>query len=616
MPIKSRKKEELLRAYKEMYEFCEQRGFKPRLHKLDNETSQEVEKFIRQQCATFQYTPPDMHRTNPAERAIQTYKACAKSILANLPSTFPLGYWCRLIPHIDISVNIMRPCRQNPLLSAWAALEGEFHFDATPLAPPGTEMLLHERASRRASWGFNAKKAWYIGPCLHHYRNVQAIMKETGATRITDTYRLQHHTIAIPQLTDTDRIIAATKELEDAISRLPPKPIDEIEAIKKLREIVLQEKQKAKLRNHVRTPTKVRAQRTQASGDPTQQPTASSSPVNRSIRPLQPNYISDDEHEEGLTTKTLPNVPTPRRSKRVQNQVRPAYSTNTVSMEPPIYKYNVGKYTRPYKMANQFLQLREWARKRQCHIEREKGGVAGAIIDDETGNAMEYRALIKNPKYREVWQRSYANELGRLAQGVRDIKGTDTIRFIHKSDIPYDRWKDVTYGRIVVDFRPQKSEPHRTRLTVGGNKINYPFETSTPTADLATIKVLWNSTISTPGAKFVTMDVKNFYLMTPMERPEYMRLQLSLMPPEIIDKYNLNDIADNEWVYVKIVRGMYGLPQAGYLAHKLLAKRLNTHGYYACQFTPGLWRHVWRPIIFALVVDDFSIKFQGDAYAN
>ena len=169
IPIKSRKKEELLRAYKEMYEFCEQRGFKPRLHKLDNETSQEVEKFIRQQCATFQYTMPDMHRTNPAEGAIKTYKACAKSILANLPSTFPLGYWCRLIPHIDISVNIMRPCRQNPLLSAWAALEGEFHFDATPLAPPGTEMLIHKRASCRASWGFNAKKSRYVGACLHHY---------------------------------------------------------------------------------------------------------------------------------------------------------------------------------------------------------------------------------------------------------------------------------------------------------------------------------------------------------------------------------------------------------------------------------------------------------------
>ena len=93
----------------------------------------------------------------------------------------------------------------------------------------------------------------------------------------------------------------------------------------------------------------------------------------------------------------------PRRSKRVQNQARHAYSTNAVSMEPPLYKYNVKKYTRTYKMANQYLQLREWVRKRHCEIEREKGGVAGAVIDDETGNTMEYWTLIKKPKYREVW---------------------------------------------------------------------------------------------------------------------------------------------------------------------------------------------------------------------
>jgi hypothetical protein len=53
---------------------------------------------------------------------------------------------------------------------------------------------------------------------------------------------------------------------------------------------------------------------------------------------------------------------------------------------------------------------------------------------------------------------------------------------------------------------------------------------------------------------------------------------------------------------------MYGLPQAGILANKLLEQRLNARGYYHCQHTPGLWRHVWRDIIFCLIVDDFGIK--------
>ena len=51
-------------------------------------------------------------------------------------------------------------------------------------------------------------------------------------------------------------------------------------------------------------------------------------------------------------------------------------------------------------------------------------------IDETTGKSLEYRDLIKDPKLREIWAKSFANELGRLAQGIRDIIGTDTIHFI------------------------------------------------------------------------------------------------------------------------------------------------------------------------------------------
>eukprot|EP00804_Cyclotella_cryptica_P020408 CCRYP_012623-RA/>CCRYP_012623-RA protein AED:0.44 eAED:0.44 QI:0/0/0/1/0/0/2/0/536 len=180
-----------------------------------------------------------------------------------------------------------------------------------------------------------------------------------------------------------------------------------------------------------------------------------------------------------------------------------------------------------------------------------------------------------------------------------------------KSKVPKDRQKDITYGRIVVALRPQKMEPARTRLTVGGNLIVYPWDVATPTSDLNTAKLLFNSVVSTPGAVF------NFYLNTPMECPEFMRLPLKLIPTEIIEKYNLRDKADDKgWVYVCIELGMYGLPQAGLLANKLLAKRLNHVGYYQCQYTPGLWRHVWRPITFSLVVDDFGIKTVGLTHAK
>jgi hypothetical protein len=104
-------------------------------------------------------------------------------------------------------------------------------------------------------------------------------------------------------------------------------------------------------------------------------------------------------------------------------------------------------------------------------------------------------------------------------------------------------------------------------------------------------------------------DVKKIFLNTPLDRPEYMRLALSIIPQEIIDKYKLGDKAKNGYVYIRIDKGMYGLPQAGRLANYLLVKRLAPHGYHPVGHTHGLWRHITRPFTFTLVVDNFGVKY-------
>ena len=86
---------------------------------------------------------------------------------------------------------------------------------------------------------------------------------------------------------------------------------------------------------------------------------------------------------------------------------------------------------------------------------------------------------MKKDKYRDIWSTSLANELGRLAQVILNVKGTNTIFFISKSEIPKDRLKDVTYGRIVVAYKPHKADPNRSRLTVGGDRIVYLYDVST-----------------------------------------------------------------------------------------------------------------------------------------
>ena len=161
----------------------------------------------------------------------------------------------------------------------------------------------------------------------------------------------------------------------------------------------------------------------------------------------------------------------------------------------------------------------------------------------------------------------------------------------------------------MVDYRPQKAEPHRTRLTVGGNLINYPHNVSTKTAEIHTAKLLFNSILSTKNAKFACLDIGNFYLGTPMERYEYMFLPISVIPQEIIDQYSLKEKEHNGKIYLEIRKGMYGLPQAGILANEQLQRHLKPHGYVPCKYTPGLWRHTTRAITFSLVVDDFGIKY-------
>ena len=244
--------------------------------------------------------------------------------------------------------------------------------------------------------------------------------------------------------------------------------------------------------------------------------------------------------------------------------------------------------------------------------------MAGAVLDAATGELLEYRHLLKNPAYREVWGAAFGKEVGRLAQGLDGVvDGTDTIDFINKTEIPPDRWKDVTYARIVCNYRPEKADPNRVRITVGGNRINCPDDCSTPTAELLTVKLLLNSVISTPGAKFMTMDISDFYLMTPLKRKEYLRMKLSNMPDAIQNQYNLKELATADGhVYLAVKRGMYGLPMAGILAQELLEKRLNAHGYQQSKFTPGLWTHKWRPICFSLIVDDFGVKYVGKEHAD
>ena len=110
---------------------------------LDNETSQDLMDAFEEEKIAHQVVSPHHHRTNRAERAIQTDKAHFKSCLSGTDPNFPLSEWDRILPQAKITLNLLPSSRTNPRLSACAYVHGKFDYREIPMAPPGTKFLVH-----------------------------------------------------------------------------------------------------------------------------------------------------------------------------------------------------------------------------------------------------------------------------------------------------------------------------------------------------------------------------------------------------------------------------------------------------------------------------------------
>ena len=166
-------------------------------------------------------------------------------------------------------------------------------------------------------------------------------------------------------------------------------------------------------------------------------------------------------------------------------------------------------------------------------------------INPDTGQLADLKELLKCSDG-DHWSSSNSDEIGRLAQGrhPKTQSGSNTMKFIKRAAIPPNR--KPTYLRVVCDDRPQKAEKRRVRWTAGGDKVDYPFDCATKTADLSTVKTLINSVISTPKARFMTMDIKDFYLNTDLPRPEFIRIPVDIIPDDIYEQYNLSEY-EEKW---------------------------------------------------------------------
>ena len=489
--------------------------------------------------------------------------------------------WDRLLFQAVLTLNLLRPSRLNPKLSAHDFLHGPFNYMSTPIAPPGTKVEMHLKPGNRPSFGYHSQSGWYVGPAMQHYRCYKIYVPSTSSERIADTVEFFPTRLKMPASSALDK---ATQAVEDLLTTLrnpePSSPFFEFgneqrNALNKLANLF-----KVSL--------------------PTVSPTADTSttpprPLPRV--PLAPSL----QHPASLPRVQRTQLQSDLQSLPSVEQHEP---TQPSQAQPPPHNYDT--------------RLQRQLRQRHQQINHAIAVVqhwAAPVLDEKTGKLMEYRDLIKS-KDKIVWERGFSNEIGRLAQGIgtRMPHGTNTIKFVSIRDIPKN--KTITYARIVSELRPQKDDPFRIRITAGGNLIFYPDDKSQPTSDIVTAKILLNSVVSTPNAKFLCLDIKNMYLNSELPTPEYMRIPIHLIPQEVMDQYNLSGMIHNGYVYCEINRGLYGLPQAGKLAHDKLKKHLIKFDFYPCKATPGLWRHKTRDITFCLVVDDFGVKYVNKNDAN
>jgi hypothetical protein len=189
---------------------------------MDNEASTALKHFLYSKDIQFQLVPPHVHRQNAAERATQTFKNYVVAMLCSTDKQFPIHLWDRLIPHAVITLNLLRQSRINPKLSAHAQLHDIFDYNKTPLAPPGTKVILHKKPDHRGSWAHHGLNNWYVGPAMEHYRAHRVYCSTTGHERISDTVEFFPKHCKVPGLSSADAATITALDLTNALANPTP----------------------------------------------------------------------------------------------------------------------------------------------------------------------------------------------------------------------------------------------------------------------------------------------------------------------------------------------------------------------------------------------------------
>jgi hypothetical protein len=406
-PMKNRTTGKMIRAYQTLIDCLRTAGIIPELHILDNECSKDFKDTIHLNETMFQLIPLHNHWRTLVEKAIQNFKDHFIAILCRADKSFSLNLWDRLLLQAEHTVNILRPSQMTPTISAYAYLLKKNDYNANPVAPLGCKVKAHLVPSNRQTWAPHTTSGFYIGNVWDHYHCHEIYINNTRHTRTCNTVFFKHKYLTIPTLTPTNALIQAADNLTSAIAGVVPPPNMTTDAINQLMHIF---KQQAKTVKNNETFQRVlkkcaHAERvcTKAEINPTPTTTPSAEPTtNPTItfpeleieyldmdvgQPRQTPVVSQDDYES---------ISSPAANTHHQCKGR------TMTEDFLFHIMDVPTCTQPF--TNQQAASCKFPLKFLCNF-------ASAVLDNETGDLLEYCHLLKHPKYKDVWGKSFGKEI-------------------------------------------------------------------------------------------------------------------------------------------------------------------------------------------------------------
>jgi hypothetical protein len=644
-PMSSREGAQYVAATRRTVEFFRALGHDVTYQRMDNETSRSLENYMAQEKIVIQYVPPQNHRANPAERAIQTAKNHFISAMAGTNPNFPTDQWDELLPQVEITMNLIRPSSADPLISAYEAVHRhKYDFLAHPLAPCGTLVLVHDAPDKRSTFANHGVTGYYLGPALKHYRCFRVHMIATRRERISDSLAWFPAPLVMPGSNPAELVYAALHDLSVAMSAVAdnsslvvPNALGQFrqltatatEAIRSSAALFLPPpaaESGVLLEDTLRLsvpPAPAAAEQRVVMSQPVmaERVTVASPPAASAQRVVPATAPALHSMATSPTVPPAEEVPVTAIVPRLTPSIAPAAATTVVptpdgSVRPTRDHSKPARFRSIANVDSNDLSNQEFADLLDNILEDDPHPDELALRDLPMVDLNAICAPLKHSDTKlgpdaDLWWEADAEEFDRLFD-------TATMKPIYARDKPSER--------LASYLSPQASIKNklgvllrRTRNTYGGTQSDYKGPVAANTADLPTIKLFLNAALS-QNQRVVCADIKDFYLGTEMERPEYMRILRKQLPKRTMEQRGLEKYMNrgksknrnSDWLMVEINKGLYGLPQAGKIAQDKLIKHLSSHGYHNTDNTPCLFNHESRDIAFTLVVDDFCIKYTED----